>query len=270
LLTHSDCGEKKGSGLFQESAIQPVSGLQKLRRLAAACGIPFAAAPIIMPRRRRYGMAGIVFHVMNRGARRGRLFETSADYERFITILREAVTRRPIRLLTFSVMPTHFHFLAQPETDAQLPRFMHWFTTKHAIRWRTATQTLGEGAVYQARYKAIPVQTEEYFLRVARYVERNALRARLVDKAEDWKWCSLWHREIAKDNFPLAQWPVQRPNDWVALVNQPQTAGEVAAIKRAINRGCAFGNASWQEEIAKTLAIPGYFRSRGRPRCNDS
>lgn len=213
-------------------------------------------------------MAGFVFHVINRSARRGTLFETDADYAAFIKVLREALDERPIRLLNFCAMPNHFHLLAQPETDRQLPRFMHWLTSTHAIRWRKANGTVGEGAVYQGRYKAIPVHTDEYFLTVARYVERNALRARLVTTAEEWKWSSLWHREISKDNFPLGEWPVARPEGWLAGVNQPQTAGEIAAIRRSVNNGCALGNAGWQEEVAKSLGIPGYFRARGRPRRN--
>ncbi|MGQ0735176.1 MAG: transposase [Acidobacteriota bacterium] len=220
----------------------------------------------IMPRRRRLGMAGLVYHVMNRGARRGTLFESTADYDSFVAVLREAVERRPIRLLSFCVMPNHFHLLLWPQTDAQLPDFMHWLTSTHGLRWRTANHTRGEGAVYQGRYKAIPVQTEAYFLRAARYVERNALRARLVSKAEAWRWSSLWHRE-AHDGFPLAEWPLRPPPDWLDLVNQPQELTELAVIRRSVHRGCALGNVGWQEETAKRLGIRRFYSSPGRPRA---
>ncbi len=215
-------------------------------------------------------MAGLVFHVINRSAKRGPLLQTSADYDGFVRTLRDALAERPLGLLNFCAMPTHFHLLAQPATDTELSRFMHWFTATHAMRWRKSNDTVGEGAVYQGRYKAIPVHTEDYFLAVARYVERNPLRAKLVTRVEDWQWSSLYHRDIVKDNFPLAQWPIAQPEDWIANVNEPQTVGEIAAIRRSVHNGCALGNASWQEEVAKTLGIPGYFRSRGRPRRNGS
>jgi putative transposase len=223
-----------------------------------------------MPRRRRYGMGGFVFHVLNRGARRGGLFETGGDYDAFERVLREALERRPIRLLNYCVMRNHFHFLMWPETDKDLPEFMHRFTLKQALRWRTANNTLGEGAVYQGRYKAIPVHTDEHFLSVARYVERNPLRAGLVERAEDWRWSSLWHREVKKDNFPLAKWPVACPADWLHHVNQAQTAAELSAIRKSVKRGCALGNRSWQEEVAKTLGVPGFYRPQGRPPRNRS
>jgi putative transposase len=214
-------------------------------------------------------MGGFVFHVLNRGSRRGVLFNTPDDYDAFVRLLREAVNRRPIRLLNFCAMRTHFHLIVWPETDQQLPLFMHWLTGTHGLRFRDATGTIGEGAVYQGRYKAIPVQTEDHFLRVARYVERNPVRAGLVWRAQEWRWGSLWHRQVARDGFPLAKWPVDEPEGWVDHVNQPQSFAELAAIRRCINRGCGVGDASWQKEVANTLGIPGYFRENGPPRCND-
>ncbi len=215
-------------------------------------------------------MAGFVFHVINRGARRRPILETPDDYDAWVGILREALSKRPIRLLNFCAMPTHFHLQVWPETDQQLPNFMQWFTGTHSIRWRLANGTLGEGAVYQGRYKAIPIHAEEHFLTVARYIERNPLRAGLIGQAEKWRWSSLWQRDVVRSDFPLAEWPVAAPAEWIDHVNQPQTVAEVAAIRRCMNRGCAMGNASWQAEVAKTLGIPGYFRSQGRPRRNAS
>ena len=114
-----------------------------------------------MPRRRRYGTSGVVFHVVNRGSRRGLLCEDDREFEAFEQVLTEALGRHPIALIEFCLMRNHFHLIVQPATDRQLTDFMHWLTSTHAIRWRTANRTLGEGAVYQSRYKAIPVQTED-------------------------------------------------------------------------------------------------------------
>ena len=66
-------------------------------------------------------MGGFVFHVLNRGARRGVLFDTPDDYDAFVRLLRRAVEERPIRLLGFCAMRTHFHLLVWPENDQQLP-----------------------------------------------------------------------------------------------------------------------------------------------------
>jgi putative transposase len=215
-------------------------------------------------------MGGFVYHVINRGSRRGRLFETEADYEAFENVMKEALTKRPIRLLNYCAMPNHFHLIAWPQKDAELPRFMHWLTATHAMRWRKANDTLGQGAVYQGRYRAIPVHTEEHFLSVARYVERNPVRAQLVRSAENWPWGSLWHRDVARDKFPLGEWPIAKPIDWLDCVNKPQTRAELAGIRRCVKRGCALGNDSWQKEVAKTLGIPELVDKRGRKARNQS
>ena len=66
--------------------------------------------------------------------------------------------------------------------------------------------------------KCFPVQTEDYFYQVVRYVERNALRANLVGRAESWRWSSLRRVEREDPAFPiLSTWPLPRPTDWLQL-----------------------------------------------------
>ena len=63
------------------------------------------------------------------------------------------------------------------------------------MRWHAHFGSAGTGHLYQGRFKAFPVEDDEHFYTVTRYVERNALRAGLVDRAEEWRWSSLWRRE---------------------------------------------------------------------------
>ena len=74
--------------------------------------------------------------------------------------------------------------------------FVRWLTHTHTMRWHAHYHTTGTGHLYQGRFESSPVQTDGHFLTVCRYVERNALRAaNLVERAEDWRWCSLWRRD---------------------------------------------------------------------------
>jgi putative transposase len=75
--------------------------------------------------------------------------------------------------------------------DGDLTSFVSWVTMTHAQRWHAYNGTVGSGHLYQGRFKAFPVEKDDHFLKVCRYVERNAMRANLVDRAEDWRWCSL-------------------------------------------------------------------------------
>jgi putative transposase len=100
-----------------------------------------------------------------------------------------------------------------------------------------------------------------------RYAERNALRAGLCDRAQDWPWCSLAHR-LADNDDPikkrLSAGPVPLPADWTARVNRAQTKSELEALRLSVSRGQPFGDA--QLRTAKTLGLESTFRSRGRPR----
>jgi putative transposase len=172
-----------------------------------------------MPRRPRYYTPNLVYHVLNRGARRAALFDNSEEYAAFEHVLVEAMKRVPMRLLAYCAMRTHWHLVLWPETVTQMPRFMHWMTTTHAQRWHARRKTAGTGPVYQGRYKAVGVHSERRVLRVCRYVERNPVSAGLVSRAEEWRWSSLWRRCNSCDAGFLGAWPVPIPTDWVDRVN---------------------------------------------------
>jgi putative transposase len=169
---------------------------------------------------------------MNRAVRRDLLFQTDDDYRTFEEVLCEALQRVPVRLLADSTMPNHWHLVLWPKRADDLSRFMHWLTTTHAQRWHKAHGTGGTGPVYQDRFRGVQITSVRHAIWACRYVERNALAAGLVGRAEDWRWSSLWRRchNIA---YPrLSEWPAARPTDWVDYVNRPHTDAEIEAVSR--------------------------------------
>src|ERR1700687_4041825 len=125
-------------------------------------------SPYAMPRRRRTGTAGLPDHVFNRASRRDVLFADGEDYRTFLEVLVQAKRRFAIRLLAFAIMRNHWHLILWTHTDLQISRFMHWLTGTHTQRWHAAHHTAGTGPLYQGRYKAIPIQSDDHFLVVAR------------------------------------------------------------------------------------------------------
>jgi putative transposase len=215
-----------------------------------------------MPRRVHRQSDGLVFHVLNRSVRRAPLFTASEDYKKFETVLGEALERVPTRLLAYCVMPNHWYLVLWPH-DAEMSRFMHWLTLTHARRWHLEHGSRGSGPVYQNRFKSIPVQSDRHLLTLLRYVERNALRAGLADRAESWRWSSLWQRCSSCATVPLAVWPIPQPADWVDRVNQPQSATELSLIQAAVANNHPFGNLSWTVATAAKLKMA--MRAHGRP-----
>jgi putative transposase len=209
----------------------------------------------------------MVFHVLNRGVGRRTLFEKEADYAAFERVLDETLRVRPLRICAYCLMPNHWHFVVWPEHDGDLVAFMQQLTNTHVKRWKEHRHEIGFGHLYQGRYKSFPVETDEYFYQVMRYVERNALRANLVRRAELWPWSSaaLPFRPAALPH-PVQAWPLPRPVDWVESLNRCETEAELAAIRRCVNRGRPLGSPGWAAATAMQLGLESTLRQRGHPR----
>ncbi len=218
-----------------------------------------------MPRRKRLGVAGIPHHVLNRACQRSVLFEDTDDYRAFVNVLTEAKTRVTMRVLGYAVMPNHWHLILWPNEDLQLSRFMHWLTMTHTQRWHTRHGTTGTGPLYQGRYKAIPVQSDEHLLMVMRYVERNPVRAGLVDDAQNWHWSSAWERCHGRDQPLLDGSPVPIPENWMSLVNEGQNQIHLSAVRDAVRLGTPLGDSGWTRLAGTAFELRRTFRAQGRP-----
>lgn len=196
------------------------------------------------------------------------LFEQENDYAAFERVLEEAVERTETRLLAYCVMPNHWHLVVWPREDGELSRFTGWLTLTHTQRWHASRHSTGSGHVYQGRFKSFPIQDDDHFYTVCRYVERNALRANLVKRAEQWRWSSLyrWKQGTGKEKAILAAWPVPRRPSWVEHVNAPQTEAELAALRHCVTRGCPFGESAWCERMVRRLGLESTLRPQGRPK----
>lgn len=221
-----------------------------------------------MPRNKRADEAGGIYHALNRGNARARIFHKDGDYEAFERILAEGLQRYDVELFAYQLMPNHWHLVLRPLQNGAMGRMLRWVTGTHTMRYHAHDQTSGEGHVYQGRFKSFPVQNDGHFHVVCRYVERNALRAGLVERAEDWRWGSLWRWLQRPEPAPplLSPWPIARLPNWVDRVNTPLSAGEVAAVRRCLQRGSPFGEEEWVGSTARRLGLESTLRPRGRPR----
>jgi putative transposase len=113
------------------------------------------------------------------------LFDKPADYAALEKILAEAQAQTRIRIAAYCLMSNHWHLLLWPPRDGELSEILRWITVTHTKRWHSHHDTAVTGPVYQGRFRSFPVQTDDHFLTVARYVERNALRAKLLRQAEN-------------------------------------------------------------------------------------
>lgn len=201
--------------------------------------------------------------MLNRGNGRDEVFHKEGDYQAFVALIAEACERLPMRVLGYCLMPNHFHMVLHPYHDGDLSRWMQWLMTAHVRRYHRHYQ--GSGHVWQGRFKAFAIEKDEHLLRVLRYVERNALRAGLVKRAEEWVWGSLRERFAASNRGLLSPLPVDRPRNWLNHVNQPDHPAELEALRRCTARGAPYGHEAWTQHTAQLLGVESSLRPRGRP-----
>ncbi len=217
-----------------------------------------------VPRHARQAPGGYVYHVWNRAAGRSWLFKKPQDYAAFERILVEAQQRHPLRILEWCLMPNHWHFVVWPEQDGQVTAFFRWLTHTHAMRAITHRRVLGMGPLYQGRFKSLPVQSDEHLLVLLRYVQRNPVRGKLVEQAEQWPHGSEWVRRGGGQlRTVLSDWPVKRPHRWTSWVSQPQTAAELASLREHVRRGRPYGDEAWVRQTASKLNLQWTLHRRG-------
>ncbi len=207
-------------------------------------------------------VAGHCYHLINRGNNRARIFHESADYAAFLALMREADEHVHLPILAACLMSNHIHLVVRPAADSDVSRWTHWLFTTHVSRYHRKHQTCGR--VWQGRFRAFAIEEDEHLLTVMRYVERNALRAHLVERAEHWLWGSLRWRYSDTPPITLEPPPLHLPSEWLGYVNEPQTAEEMSAIRACVNRQRPFGSCGWVERKTRDFGLP--LASVGRPK----
>jgi len=217
-----------------------------------------------MPRVARQLQHGYCYHVLNRGNGRANLFLDRFDYSAFMKLLAGMKAAYEVRLLAYCLMPNHFHLVLEAEATGAVSEAMQWAQTSYVSRFRVKYGSTGH--IFQGRFKSFPIQKDAHLLTVMRYVERNPVRANLVESPRNWQWSSARWR--GRPNHWLDKSPVSLGDDWHAYVAAPQTSAEVAALRRSVSRGAPFGARAWQQEAAEVLGLASTLRPRGRPRKN--
>jgi putative transposase len=177
-----------------------------------------------------------VHHVGNRGNDRRNVFAEPADHETFLALMARAVIDFPVTVHHFCTMWNHFHAIIRSDTCDALSDYMQWVEGNYATLWRCRTGTLGYGHVFKDRFWNVEIRDDTQYLRTARYVEANPLRAGFVRRAEHWAWSSLSARLFGDDRSLLSPPLVRLPPNWADLVNLMQR-GEVLEEVRREYRG---------------------------------
>ena len=121
----------------------------------------------------RYFQKDSYYHVYNRGNRKQNIFLQSRDYKRFLERLKEYKDKFEVTILGYCLMPNHFHLLLRQETDNPISLFMLRLGTSYAKYFNIKYNEVG--SLFQGRFKAKLIDSDEYLLQVSRYIHRNPI-----------------------------------------------------------------------------------------------
>ncbi len=140
-----------------------------------------------MPRRPRQLAESEIYHAMVRGVNRDAIFLEDEDFERFLHALALTKEASGCSILAYCLMTNHVHLVIRtgPEPIGTVMkrlgvRYASWFNRKYGR----------VGHVFQDRFRSLPVEDDEYFVALLRYVWRNPVEAGLAGRPEDYRWSS--------------------------------------------------------------------------------
>jgi putative transposase len=211
-----------------------------------------------MARLGRYFVAGQPLHVIQRGNGSGRIFFTEADFAQYRAWLIEAAQAYGLAVHAYVLMPDHVHLLVTPSSAESLPRTMQSLGRRY-VRHINA-RTGRTGTLWEGRYRAAPIDSDEYFIACCRYIEMNPVRARRVAYPRDWRWSSYRaHAQGGADALAafhpllrrLGRSLAERQQAWRALARKKLDPAFVRALRDATNGGWALGDERFRKEIAR-------------------
>jgi putative transposase len=140
-----------------------------------------------MARPLRIEYPGAVYHITSRGNEKKSVFKDDEDRETFLRILTHVNKRYHWLCHAYCLMDNHYHLLVEtPDGNLSLGmRQLNGVYTQAFNKRRNRS-----GHLFQGRYKAILIQKDSHLLEACRYVVLNPIRARVIERPEDWKWSS--------------------------------------------------------------------------------
>jgi putative transposase len=228
-----------------------------------------------MPRKARLIVPECPHHIVQRGHNRKTVFVTDEDYRFYLENLVEWKERLGIRLYAWCLMTNHVHLIVEPGADVTT---VSQLMKRLAGRQSALVNKLERrtGSLWDGRFKASPIQRDEYMLSCIRYVEMNPVRAGMVAGPRQYRWSSYRERmgleDVARIDYDktyqgLAENNDKRREKYRDYVRQGVAEDEIKLIRGSLQRNRLTGNNRFADEIEEKIGRRIENRGRGRPTC---
>jgi putative transposase len=223
-------------------------------------------------RRPRLEIQGGLYHIITRGNNRRLIFGSDDDYRKFLLQLADQKAKVPFYLYAYCLMPNHIHLLVERRRDS-ISRFMQRLLTSYSQYHNRKYNKSGH--LLQGRYKSILCQSDQYLAELVRYIHLNPVRARMVRRAQDFRYSS--HRAYLglDESSPVDCEPLLRHfgatkkiarERFGLFVRAGRKLGHREELYRA-DEGRILGSEEWVAETRNRIGeIPRGARSQKQPR----
>ena len=209
-----------------------------------------------MARQPRVILSGYPHHVIQRGNNRNVIFAGDGDYRFYLEKLGDACRRHGCRIHAYVLMTNHVHLLMTPETETGISHAMQSLGRSYVRYFNDLYRRTG--TLWEGRFKATLVDTDEYLLSCYRYIEENPVRAGMVASPADYPWSSYRHNALGEEDalvsahdgyLTLGADASDRQQVYRALFGTPLDEDTLSNIREMTNRGWVLGNDRFRERI---------------------
>jgi putative transposase len=219
-----------------------------------------------MPRKIRYIIPGIPHHAFQRGNNRQNIFLQEEDRIYFIKHLKQQANDNNISIGSYCLMTNHFHFLIIPETEEGLIKFMKNLLQRYSqyFNWKHKRT----GKVWENRYKLNLVEPESAWV-AARYIERNPVRVKIAEKAEEYRYSSAAiHLKGGSDPLVTEDILNNDRDSYVKFFHEKDADDKqkIDQIETIIQQQKAIGSSDFLKRLEEKFGVGFGIKMRGRPR----
>jgi putative transposase len=226
-----------------------------------------------MARLSRVAPVGVAQHIIQRGNNRQVCFVSEEDMAAYAVWLKKYAKENEVAIHAWVFMTNHVHLLCTPSSSGGISKMMQALGRSY-VRYFNSTYKRS-GTLWEGRYKASLVQTEQYLLELYRYIELNPVRANMVSEPGDYGWSSYQCNALGKRSELLTAHEV-----YLALGNTDEIrrgryrdlfrAGVdvrlLEEIRHGVHRGLAIGHPRFKEQIEALTGQRVSAKKRGRPK----
>ena len=225
-----------------------------------------------MARHPRLELPGHTLHVIQRGNNRSSCFYSGNDYRLYLDCLAEAAITHGCLVHAYVLMTNHVHLLATPQKPGAASKMMQHLGRRYV---RIVNDRHGRtGTMWEGRFKASLIDSEQYLFTCHRYIELNPVRAGITAQPREYRWSSYRHYAEGRVNslltehepyLRLGQAPIERQEAYRALFQHQLDGAVLDEIRSGANRGWPVGSDHFKNEIEQVLQRAARPPKRGRP-----